>query len=155
MISAGRFVRDHTPDELDTTARLVAFALAAFSDAAGHARPSSRQLAASTGLHPETIARAIRRLEAVGMIAVQRRDRAVSRYRFPVQAPIGELSTSARPRAAQNSYPHLRGSAGESARPRAAHLKNHVEENARVHTDDRGTFIPGTGWLTQPTAQEA
>jgi DNA-binding transcriptional MocR family regulator len=142
MLAAARFVREHLPAKLDTSARLVAFALATFADRDGHARPSSRQLATATGLHPETIANAIRRLEAAGVVAVTRRDRRVSLYRFPVQDP--ELSTTARPRTAQASYPHLRGSTEKLRGSGPAHLESSLEKDARVNEP---LWISGSGFI--------
>lgn len=150
MIAAARFVREHLPPDLDTSARLVAMALALFAERDGSARPSSRQIATATGLHPETIARAIRRLEAAGVVAVTRRDRRVSLYRFPVQDV--ELSTTARPRTAQASYPHLRGSAENLRGSRAAHLESSLEKDARANGD---LWISGSGWVRAPRALEA
>lgn len=155
MIAAGRFVRDAlAASKLDTSARLVAFAIASYADASGHATPSSRQLAACTGLHPETIAKAIRRLEAAGIVSVQRRDRRTSRYRFPVghlaTATDAQLSTSARPRTAQMRYPHLRGSGTETARPRTAHLERYASLETHEASDTAGDlFLPGSGWIRQ------
>jgi DNA-binding transcriptional ArsR family regulator len=142
MIAAARFVREHLPADLDVRARLVVFAIATFADRDGTARPSSRQLATATGLHPETIARAIRRLEDAGVVAVTRRDRRVSVYRFPVQDP--ELSTTARPKAAQASYPHLRGSHEKLRGPIAAHLESSLEKE---HARDERLWISGSGWI--------
>lgn len=149
MIAAARFVREHLPADLDTSARLVAMALVMFADRDGTARPSARQLATATGLHTETIARAIRRLEGAGVVAVTRRDRRVSVYRFPVQDV--ELSTAARLRTAQASYPHLRGSAEKLRGSRAAHLESSLEKDARAND---GLWISGTGWLSAPRGSQ-
>jgi DNA-binding transcriptional ArsR family regulator len=150
VIAAARFVREHLPADLDQRARLVAMGIALFADRDGSARPSSRQLATATGLHPETIARAIRRLEEAGIVAVTRRDRRVSVYRFPVQDV--ELSTTARPKAAQASYPHLRGSDEKLRGPWAAHLESSLEKDARANGD---LWISGSGWVRAPRALEA
>jgi DNA-binding transcriptional ArsR family regulator len=150
MIAAGKFVRDHLPPDLDKTARLVALAIALYTDSTGSGPVSNRQLQATTGLHAETIAQAIRRLEEAGVVAVQRRDRRVSHFRFPVTANV-ELSTAARVRTAQLSYPHLRGNGVQTARLRTAQLKRPTEENARA---DGSLWISGTGWCA-PRAQGA
>lgn len=146
MIDAGRFVRD-LPDKLDPRARLVAYAIAAFSERDGSACPSSRQLVKATGMSAETIARAIRRLEEAGVIAVTRRADRLSQYRFPVAA-VAELSTTARASAARSSYPQPRGSVDETARPMAAQLRRHVEKNTRA---DGALWIQGAGWCAPIT----
>lgn len=116
MFAAVRFVRDSMPDTIDSHGRHVALAIASFSDTAGHARPSTRQLEEVTGLSRHTIIDRVRQLEAAGVLAVQRLDRRTSRYRFPVQPPI---TAAAR-----------------------------YERTPAAHTDQRGTFLPGTGWVT-------
>ena len=148
MIAAARYVRT-LPVKLDTSARLVLLGIALFADRDGTARPSSRQLTEATGLHPETIAQAIRRLEAAGVLAVTRRDRRVSVYRFPVRDV--EFSTTARPRTAQASFPQLRGSAEKLRGSRTAHLESSLENSVRA---DGAVWITGAGWCA-PRATEA
>lgn len=151
MIAAGKYVRDQLPAHLDKSARLVALAIALYTDSSGAGKVSNRQLQQTTGLHAETIAQAIRRLEAAGVLAVNRTDRRVSRYRFPVTGHV-ELSTTARVRTAQASYPHLRGNGAQTARVRSAQLKRPTEENARA---DGALWIQGSGWCNPPKALEA
>lgn len=147
MFAAVRYVRDSMPDTIDPHGRHVALALASFADTAGHARPSTRQLADVTGLSRHTIIDRIRVLEAAGVIAVQRLERRASVYRFPVQSAV-ELSTSGALRTRQASYPHLARSQVNLARSGRATWKEHLENTApAAHTDERGTFLPGTGWV--------
>jgi DNA-binding transcriptional MocR family regulator len=147
VFAAVRYVRDSMPDTIDPHGRHVALALASFADTAGHAKPSTRQLADVTGLSLNTITARIRMLEDAGVIAVQRRDRRTSLYRFPVQSAV-ELSPSVAPRARQMSYPHLSQRRGNLSHPGRDSWKDPLETTATAaHTDERGTFLPGTGWV--------
>lgn len=126
MFAAVRWVRDAMPGTVDHRARLVAFAIASFADRDGIADVGSLQLMAATGMHSETIARAIRRLEAAGVFVVTRSANRLSTYTFPTR---DTFSTTARPRAVRSGYPHPHGSVGKSARPRAARLDKPLLDN--------------------------
>jgi DNA-binding transcriptional MocR family regulator len=153
VIAAIRFVRD-MPEGIDPNARLVAYAIASYVDHRGtEARPSTRQIAAATGLARNTVLAAIGRLEAAGVLAATRSgrqgDRTSTRYRFPVRDV--ELSTTGSARLSQLSYPQLAQSASATGSVRSRHLDNQLEENARA---DGSLWISGTGWCA-PRAQGA
>jgi hypothetical protein len=52
----------------------------------GRCDPSIRRLALDTGLHPRTVQTAVYNLEAIGVVAVERRHRRRNRYRFVLAA---------------------------------------------------------------------
>ena len=155
MFAASRYVRDAVRN-LDPTARHIALTIAAYSDRAGTASPSIRQLAEATGRHSHTVTEAIKRCEAAGVFVVDRRNRAVSRYRFPVQDPVAEISPSARVERAVELSPSARVSP-QSARARRARLEYLEKNNARNEpsTDETGVFLPGTGRVEYYTARGA
>jgi DNA-binding transcriptional MocR family regulator len=153
VIAAIRFVRD-MPDSIDPNARLVAYAIASYVDHRGtEARPSTRQLAAATGLARNTVLAAIGRLEAAGVIAATRTgrqgDRTTTRYRFPVRDV--ELSTTGSARLSQSRYPQLAQSGRATGSVRSRHLDNQLEENTHANRD---LWISGSGWIAA-RAQEA
>lgn len=136
MFAAMRYVRDHV--RVDPIANHVALVIATYVK--GPTAPCSlRQIASVTGRHTRTVTRAIERLELAGVLAVERRPKVMSVYRFPVIDAI-ELSTAVAPRGAQVGSRHLRAGGARSVAPRGAHLS--VE-----HLDPRGTFLPGSGWI--------
>lgn len=148
-----RYVRDQLPDTLSATAHHVAVVLATFTDqATGVAHPSVEQLARSTRRHTATVCRAIAELEAAGVLAVVRPDRAdwhrraTNRYRF---VAVDELITARTRRAVQpvDIEAHSAHPARAQRAPRATLNGETLKMGA--HTDERGTFLPGTGWVRQ------
>jgi hypothetical protein len=118
------------PGTVDHRARLVAYAIAAHADRDGLASVGSRQLVLATGMHSETIAVAIRRLEAAGMFVVTRTADRRSTYQFPTR---DTFSTTARARAVRSGYPHPRGSGDKTARARAARFgEKHLDSYSDV-----------------------
>lgn len=152
MIPAGKFVRD-LPESvaISRAALLVAYALATYSDSAGHATISTPRLAASCRLHEGSVRRAIGELESLGIVSVQRTTGHPNRYRFPVQAPI-ELSTPARTHARGQISPTPRVTGSNPARTRAP-LKTAIEGNTHMHinepaaVEDGWIFLSGSGWI--------
>lgn len=148
MFAAVRWVRDLPQGTLDHRARLVAYAIASHADSDGSAAVGSRQLMQATGMHSETIARAIRRLEEAGVLGVERRPDRLSVYSFPTR---DTFSTTARPRAVRSAYPQPRGSVDKTARPRAARLdKTHLDNYSDVIRADHATscVCAGGGFVT-------
>jgi DNA-binding transcriptional MocR family regulator len=152
LFSALRYVRDDLPAGLGSNARHMALLLAAFMSTEGEAHPSMRQLAAAAGVHTSTVARGIAELEAAGVLAVVRPDaaeyhrRTPSSYRFPHV----DISDTARTMRAV-SYPQQRASSARTARTTRAigALTRLDTANSSAHTDSRGTFLPGTGWVRE------
>lgn len=146
MFQPVRYVRDHLPDDVDPVAAHVAIVIASFTDRNGLAEVGIRLLNQSTRLHPSTIVRAIRRLEELGVLAVDRRDRRRSRYRFPVTE---RLSTAVLPeRTVVDDGAVLPERAARATRARTLDFsgENH---RASAHTRANGEyFIPGSGWIT-------
>jgi len=65
---------------LDKTAKITAYALASRMNRAGCCWPGKTRLAADTSMSIRTVDRAIRRLEAAGLIVVRRRPPAPNLY---------------------------------------------------------------------------
>jgi hypothetical protein len=142
------------------TARLVYLALWAHANREGLAYPSVPTLAGATGLGRATVQRALRELTTHGEVVPKPRVGATTGYFLP------ELSTgglTARPPGASQRG----GGASERAKKGPHSEAQKVVERSTERgapkpkggtapppqagavpfTDDRGTFLPGTGWV--------
>lgn len=82
----GRY-RPRSPLTLTPGERAVALHLADVTDATGCAAPGVIALAVATGYHPATCSRALRRLEAVGLVVQLRRRGRPLAWRLTLPAP--------------------------------------------------------------------
>src|SRR5436309_3407100 len=77
--------------DLDSTAKLVAFALSTFMDAEGRTRRSRATIAAASSLNVRTVDEALRRLETAGLLEVLRNTgRHANFYLATLSEPNGE-----------------------------------------------------------------
>lgn len=145
--------------QLASGPRLVLLLIAAHADHAHEAWPSVPLLAELAGMHEDTVRRAVRRLEATGMVTVQRGGgRRANRYRLalpgtavgPVDAP--DVVHTPRAHAGDNrgvdnvETPRGRGGtprAGAGAPPAPTRAEEPLKNHGRT-----ARFVPGSGWLT-------
>ena len=156
--AAIRYVRDEVPRMtetvdgkvrplVDSSARLVAYVIATHADTrTGRSVVGLRRLANLTGLHTATVQRALGRLEAVGVLAIEHRGAGKRHaYRFPVAE---KLSTAARTTRALSESTGARVTrAGCAHDARTLAKEGWLNEGVSQADDPRGRFLPGTGWV--------
>jgi DNA-binding IclR family transcriptional regulator len=145
MFQPVRYVRDHLPEAVDATAFTVALTIASYTDRNGLADVGVRKLAATTRLNTQTIVRAIRRLEEHGVIAVDRHDRARSRYRFPVATTLSTAVLTEQTDGVEAAVLPERAACLNSADTLDFSGDNKTHARDREKRGER--FLPGTGWV--------
>ena len=148
--AAIRYVRDDVPKIrplVDATARHVALVVATHADTrTGRAVVGLRRLSDLTGLHTATVQRALVRLEAAGVLAIDHRGAGKRHtYRFPVAET---LSTGARTERAVSESTGARATRAGCAHDARTLAKGvWLNEGVSQADDPRGRFLPGTGWV--------
>lgn len=134
--------------KVPTMARAVLAVIAAHADRHAQAWPSEPLVAELLAIHVDTVWRAVRQLEAAGLVAVERTPGRANRYRLAVAAPLDVVHTP-RADAGADSYPHPapargtpRGGAGRPPAPARAEVPRKYQEERRAR------WVQGSGWLT-------
>ena len=85
-------VRTARDAPLDPTASHVLLVIATHANRYGEAWPSASTIARETHLHRVTVVSALRRIEAAGVVKVEKRIGRATRYAFPANPPPPELA---------------------------------------------------------------
>jgi hypothetical protein len=150
--AAMRYVRDELPNLVtvvdgkdkplvDTVALHVAMIIATHTNKhTGFAHVGIRTLAHKCRMNHTTVERAIRRLEAWGVLMAVRQ---VNGLRSKYQFPAANLSTTVLPDSTvPNDNTARPGSTDRATEPRAL-----ASKRQDLYEDPRGLFLPGTGWV--------
>ena len=144
----------------------VGVMLACHADPAGDCHPSIALLANETHLSPATVRRALDELEAAGTVVVTRRKGGVSVYRWANERAHPDERAHSDNRAQKRPQP--RSKTGVTALTQMSARSDEVKRSGTaprskgdaappkgaaspVFTDERGTFLPGTGYIHTPT----